>query len=108
MVIIEEKGEEKTLNHSLKAITKQPLPSKCFPSSSNQPPFPKRLVMERSEPISETSLASELRNIFIKITLLQAIKEKAIFTNIIKEIYLKKPGRKRLEPKTIQSVGRVA
>ena len=62
--------------------------------------------MERSEPISETSLESELQNLFIKIPLLQAIKEIPICTKIIKEIYLKKPVRKRLEPKTIQFVGR--
>ena len=106
MVIIEEKGEEETLNHSLKAITKQPLPSESFPSSSNQPLFPERLVMERSEPISETSLESELWNIFIKIHFLEAIQEIPIYTKIIKEICLKKPGRKRLEPQTIQFVGR--
>ena len=106
MVIIEDKGEEETLNHSLKVVTKHPLPSESLPSSSNQPPFPKRLVMERSEPISETSLAFELQNIFIKIPLLQAIKEIPICTKIIKEICLKKPGRKRLEPQTIQFVGR--
>ena len=56
-VIVEEKEEEETLNHSPKAVTKQPLPSESLPPSSNQPPFLKRLVMERSEPISETSLA---------------------------------------------------
>ena len=96
MVIVEEKGEEETLNHFLKFVAKQPLPSKSLPSSSNHPHFPERLVMEISEPISETILASELLNLFIKIPLLQAIKEIPICTNIIKEICLKKPGRKRL------------
>lgn len=64
--------------------------------------------MERGEPISETSLASELQNLFIKIPLLQAIKEIPIFTNIIREICLKKPRRKRLEPQTIQFFVRAA
>ena len=64
--------------------------------------------MERSEPISKTILASELRNIFIKMPFLQAIKEIPICTKIIKEICLKKLGRKRLEPRTIQCVGRAA
>lgn len=105
-MIVEEKREEETLNHSSKAVTKHPLPSESFPSSSNQPPFPERLLMERSEPIYETSLASELQNIFIKIPLLQAIKDIPICTKIIKEICLKKLGRKRFEPQTIQFVGR--
>ena len=34
-VIIEEKGEEETLNHSPKVVTKHPLPSESLPSSSN-------------------------------------------------------------------------
>ena len=108
MVTVEEKGEEETPNHSTKVVTKQsiPLPSESLPSSSKQPPFPERLVVERSEPISETSLASELQNLFIKIPLLQAIKEIPIFTKIIKEICLKKPKRNKLEPQTIQFVGR--
>ena len=110
MVIIEEKGEEETPNHSTEVVTKQPipLPSESLPSSSNQPPFPERLVVERSEPISKTSLVSELRNLFIKVPFLWAIKEIPICTKIIKDFYLKKPGRKRLEPQTIQFVGRAA
>ena len=64
--------------------------------------------MERSVPISETSLASEHQNIFMKIPLLQTIKEIPIYTKIIKELCLKKLGRKKLEPQNIQFVGRVA
>ena len=64
--------------------------------------------MEIIEPTSETSLESEIHNIFIKIPLLQAIKEIPICTNIIMEICLKKPRRKRLEPQTIQFFGRAA
>eukprot|EP00253_Pinus_taeda_P028431 PITA_28431 len=105
-VIIEGKEEEETLNHYAKDITNQPLPSESLPSSSNQPPFPDRRVMERSKPISETILASKLRNLFIKIPLLHAIKETPICTEIIKELCLKKLRRKRLEPQTIQFVGR--
>ena len=64
--------------------------------------------MERSEPISETSFASELWNIFIKIPLLQAIKEIPSCTKIIRERCLKKLRRKILEPQIIQFVGRAA
>ena len=62
--------------------------------------------MERSKPIYETSLASKLRNIFIKIPFLQAIKNIPICTKIIKELFPKKPRRKRVKPQTIQFVGR--
>ena len=40
--------------------------------------------------------------------MLQAIKEIPICTKIIRQLYLKKPGRNRLEPQTIQFFGRVA
>lgn len=62
--------------------------------------------MEKKDPIPESSLASMLRNLFIRVALLQAIKEIPIYTKIIMELCLKKPGRRRLEPQTIQFVGR--
>ena len=39
-VIVEEKEEEETPYHSLKAVNKKPLPSGSLPPSSTQPPFP--------------------------------------------------------------------
>lgn len=76
MVIINEKGEEENPDHSKKHDTVQPIlvPSEPFPSSSNWPPYPERLVVEKKDPIPESSLASELRNLFIRVPLLQAIK----------------------------------
>lgn len=64
--------------------------------------------MERNDPIPKSSLAAELRNICIKVPLLQAIKEILICIKIIKELCLKNPGRIILEPQTIQFFGRVA
>ena len=54
--------------------------------------------MEKNDPSPKSSLASELRNLRIKVPFLQAIKEIPIYTKIIRELYLKKPGRKRVEP----------
>jgi len=110
MVIIDEKGEEETLDHSGKDDTIQPIyvHSKPSSSSSNRPPYPERLVVEKKGPIPKSILASKLRNLFIKVPLVQAMKEIPICTKIIRELWLKKPGRRRLEPKTIQFVGRAA
>lgn len=110
MVIIDEKGEEETPSHSEKYLTIQPIlvPSEPLPSSSNWPPYLERLFVETNDPIPESSLASKFRNLSIKVHLLQAIKEVPIFTKIIRELCLKKSGRRRLEPQTIQFVGRVA
>ena len=77
MVIINEKGEEETPNHSEKYDNIQPIPIhfEPFSSSSNQPSNPERLVVERKGPIPESRLNSELRNLLIRVPLLQPIKE---------------------------------
>jgi len=92
MVIINEKVEVETLDHSKKYDTIHPIPihAEPFPSSSNQPPYPKRFVVEKKDPIPESSLAYKLRNLFIKVPLLQDIKEVPICTKIIRQLYLKK------------------
>ena len=76
MVIIDEKGEEETPKHSKKDDTIQPTPIHFEPlsSSSNQPPYLGRLVVEKKDPIPKSSLASKLRNLFIRVPLLQSIK----------------------------------
>jgi len=76
MVIIDEKGEEETPDHSEKDDTIQAIPVHFEPlsSSSNRPPYPKRLVVEKKDPIPKSSLASKLRNLFIRVPLLQSIK----------------------------------
>jgi len=69
MVIINENGEEVTPNHSEEHDTIQPIlvPSKPLPSSSNWPPCLERLVVKKKDPIPESSLDSELRNLFIRV-----------------------------------------
>jgi len=50
----------------------------------------------------------ELKNVCIIISLLQAIKEIPILAKTIKELSMKKPGRKTKEIKIIQMVGKIA
>jgi len=69
------------------------------PSISLQdPPFPKRLKIdkgiERKFVLPNYDMLDELRNICIKIPFLQAIKEIPIFSKTIKELCIRKPGRK--------------
>lgn len=103
MMIINEKGEEETPDHSGKHDTIQPIPVHFEPlsSSSNWSPYTERLVVENKGPIPKSSLASKLRNLYINIPLLQAIKEIPIYTKIIRELCLNNPGRRKLESKTI-------
>lgn len=64
--------------------------------------------MEKNDLIPDFSLVSELRNLLIKVPFLQPIKVIPICTKIIRELCFKKPGRRILEPQTIQFVRGVA
>lgn len=49
-----------------------------------------------------------LKNVCIKIPLLQSINEILIFAKTIKKLCIRKPGRKRKDVKKIQLVGKIA
>ena len=49
-----------------------------------------------------------MRNICVKIPLLQVPRDISIYSKIVKELCLKKPGRKRKEPPTIHFIGKAA
>jgi hypothetical protein len=53
-------------------------------------------------------IEDELRNVCIKIPLLQAIKDIPIYAKIIRDLCLKKPGRKKKEPPLVQVVGQLS
>ena len=73
------------------------------------PPFPDRLVqMKLPMSIPQFDVLDELKNVYIKIPLLQAIKDIPIYTKGIKELCLKKPTRKRVDPQTIHVIGHLA
>jgi hypothetical protein len=48
---------------------------------------------------------NELNNICVKIPLLQTIKDIPIYIKVVKELCIKKPGRKQKDPPTIHLVG---
>lgn len=47
----------------------------------------------------------ELRNVYVKIPLLQAIKDVPIYTKVIRGLFIKKPSRKQKDLPTIHLVG---
>jgi len=54
------------------------------------------------------NLETELRNICVKIPLLQDIKDIPIYAKIVRDICIKSPGRKRKEPPIMQVVGQLS
>jgi hypothetical protein len=76
--------------------------------------FPKSLLSLRGyslrRPViqSEFDILTELKNVCVKIPLLQAIKDVPIYAKTIKELCIKKPGRKQKDPPTIHLVGQLS
>ena len=68
------------------------------------PPFLERLVIEKPVFHSEYDILNELKNICVKISLLQAIKDIPIYNKVIKELYIKSPGKKQKDPITIHVI----
>jgi hypothetical protein len=51
---------------------------------------------------------SELKNLCIKIPLLKTIKDIPIYTKKFRDLCIKKPGRRKKDPPTIQVVGKLS
>eukprot|EP00253_Pinus_taeda_P004646 PITA_04646 len=82
------------------------------PTSSSTPPFPERLQIykgvEKQILLPNYDFLDELKNGCIKIPLLQAIRENPILEKAIKELSLKRPGRKPRDTRRIHLVGKIA
>ena len=78
------------------------------PVSTSTPPFPERLQVDRGVEkqimLPNHDFLDELKNVYVKIPLLQAIKEVPILAKKMKELSIKKPGRKEKEAKRIHLV----
>lgn len=73
------------------------------------PPYPEWLLQPKlTTPLPQFDVLDELRNVYVKIPLLQAIKDIPIYTKAIKEHCLKNPTKKRFNPQTIHVIGNLA
>jgi hypothetical protein len=68
------------------------------------PPYPKRLCIDKIPTSPEFYFLGELRNVWDKIPLFQAIKDVPIYVKAIQELFLRKPRRKKKDPKTIHVI----
>jgi hypothetical protein len=71
-------------------------------------PYPKILAIEKPTIRPEFDILNELKNICVKIPLLQAIKDIPIYNKVIKELFIKKPGRKQKDPPTVHFIGELS
>ena len=73
----------------------------------NRPPFPKRLTHLVQPTLEENELLGELKNICVKIPLLQAINDVPIYNNLIKDKCFKHLGRRKRDTPTINVIGKL-
>jgi hypothetical protein len=69
------------------------------------PPYPDRLVIEKPTTQPEFDILNELKNICVKIPLIQSIEDIPIYSKVVKELCIKNPSRKKKDPPTIHLVG---
>jgi hypothetical protein len=69
------------------------------------PPFPERLMIEKPVVYPNFDIVGELKNLCVKIPLLQALQDIPIYAKTIKELCGKKPRRKTKNPSTVHVVG---
>jgi hypothetical protein len=95
-------NEDKTLNQNKQADEIQNKQMQTM----HPPPFPDRLTQAKLPmPLPQFDVLDELKNVYIKIPLLQAIKDIPIYTKVVKELFLKKPTKKIFNSQTIHFIG---
>jgi len=72
------------------------------------PPYPKKLSLIKQIPLPEFYFFGELLNLFVKIQLLQAMKDVLIYATMIREFCSKKTRRKMKDPPTIHVMGKLS
>eukprot|EP00253_Pinus_taeda_P030292 PITA_30292 len=85
--------------------------TEIFESSSNEtvqtvePPFPERLTLNKTFEPPTFNLLGELQNLYVKIPLLQALRDVPVYARTVRDICVRKPGRKAKEPLTVHVMG---
>ena len=77
-------------------------------SNSIMYPFLEQLQQQKQITPTEFDFAVEIKNIFVKITLLQDVKYIPIYAKIVRDLCIQKIGIPKGKPPTIQVIGRIA
>jgi len=72
------------------------------------PPFLERLTGTTQPNPEETELLGEIKQLCVKISLLQATKDVPIYNKLIKEKCFRHPGRRKIDAPTINVIGQLS
>ena len=71
------------------------------------PPYPNQLAFQNPEEQKCFNLLGELKNIYVKIPLLQAMHDVPIYGKFVRDLCVKKSGRKPKDPLIVHVVGKL-
>jgi len=100
----EETGKDKSSNKNAGTIES---PSNKTAETA-EPPFPEHLALTKTLEPPAFNLLGELQNLYVKIPLLQALRDVPIYARTVRDICIKKPGRKAKDPLTVHVMGDLA
>jgi len=83
-------------------------PSSNGTTETTEPPFQKCLALTKVPEPPSFNLLGELQNLYVKIPLLQALRDVPIYARTVRGIFIKKPGRKVKDPLIVHVMGDLA
>jgi hypothetical protein len=109
-VILEQLDSEGKESEPISKEPKQTDRNQASPVKQHQSetPYPERLTLSKSSPQAEFDLLGELQNLFVKIPLLQAMKDVPIYGKTLREYFSKKYAKKSKDPLTIHVMGKLS
>ena len=73
-----------------------------------EPPYPERLILPKVVGQPQFNLLGELKNLYVKIPLLQALQDVPIYARTVRDLCTRKPGRKPRDHPTVHVIGKLS
>jgi hypothetical protein len=70
-----------------------------------EPPFPEHLALTKTLEPPAFNIIGELQNLYVKIPLLQALRDVLIYARTMRDICFKEPDRKTKDPLIVHVMG---
>ena len=73
-----------------------------------EPPYPERLMLPKVVGQPQFNILGELKNLYVKIPLLEALQDVPIYAKTVQDLCTRKPGRKPRDPPTVHVIGKLS
>ena len=97
----EEVGKEKPANNNAETVES----GSNNNAQTTDLPFPECLALTKTLEQPAFNILGELQNLYVKIPLLQVLRDVPIYARTVRDICIKKPGRKAKDPLTVHVMG---